>query len=47
MPIVGWAIVGAIAVVLVTLIVRKNHQLKAEYALSATAKTAEKETAAV
>ena len=34
MPIVGWAIVAAIAAILTVLIIRKNNQLKAEYALS-------------
>ena len=35
MPIVGWAIVAAIAALFTVLIIRKNKQLKAEYALSA------------
>ena len=35
MPIVGWAIVLAIAVVFTVMIIRKNKQLKAEYALNA------------
>jgi len=38
MPILGWAIVGAFALILAVLIARKNKQLKAEYALSASAK---------
>ena len=38
MPIVGWAIVGLFAAVLTVLIIRKNAQLKAEYALKASAK---------
>lgn len=37
MPIIGWAIVAAIVAVFTTLIIRKNKQLKAEYALNATA----------
>ena len=41
MPILGWAIVGAIALIITTLIIRKNIQLKEEYALSS--KAAEKE----
>ena len=36
MPIVGWAIVGIFAAILVILIVKKNNQLKSEYALNAT-----------
>ena len=43
MPIVGWAIVAAIAALLCVLIIRKNRQLKAEYALDG-AKATEKET---
>ena len=43
MPIVGWAIVAAIAAILTTLIIKKNKQIKAEYALSASAKK-QKET---
>ena len=42
MPIVGWAIVGIFAAILAVLIVKKNNQLKSEYALNATA--AKKET---
>jgi hypothetical protein len=38
MPILGWAIVGAFALILAILIAKKNKQLKAEYALSASAK---------
>ena len=34
MPIVGWAIVAVIAAILTALIIRKNKQLQAEYALS-------------
>ncbi|MBQ9805785.1 MAG: ferrous iron transporter B [Clostridia bacterium] len=34
MPILGWAIVAIFAAVLTVLIIRKNKQLKAEYALS-------------
>ena len=42
MPIVGWAIVAVFATVLTVLIIRKNKQIKAEYALkSATAKKKE------
>ena len=37
MPVVGWAIVALIAVILTSLIVKKNKQLKEEYALSASA----------
>ena len=37
MPIVGWAIVGLFAAILAVLIVRKNRQLKDEYALNAKA----------
>ena len=49
MPIVGWAIVAALVALFTVLIIRKNKQLKAEYALNATvAKVApEKETANV
>ncbi|MBE6577533.1 MAG: ferrous iron transporter B [Ruminococcaceae bacterium] len=36
MPIVGWTIVGVFAAVLVVLIIRKNKQLKDEYALKGT-----------
>ena len=43
MPVVGWAIVAAIAVILTSLIIRKNKQIKAEYDLS-TSTTAKKET---
>jgi len=35
MPIVGWAIVLAIAAIFTLMIIRKNRQLKAEYALKA------------
>ena len=35
MPVVGWAIVIAIAAIFTVMIVRKNNQLKAEYALKA------------
>ena len=38
MPILGWAIVAIFAAVLTVLIIRKNRQLKEEYALSANAK---------
>ena len=38
MPILGWAIVAIFATVLTVLIIRKNRQLKDEYALSANAK---------
>ena len=38
MPILGWAIVAIFAAVLTILIIRKNRQLKEEYALSANAK---------
>ena len=34
MPILGWAIVGLFAAILTILIIRKNNQLKAEYALN-------------
>ena len=44
MPIVGWAMVALFAIILTVLILRKNRQLKAEYALNAKAK---KETANV
>ncbi|MBP3369965.1 MAG: hypothetical protein J6L85_04355, partial [Clostridia bacterium] len=44
MPIVGWAIVAVFAAILVTLIIRKNKQLKAEYALEAAKKSEKKET---
>ncbi len=37
MPIVGWAVVAAIVATLTTLILKKNKELKAEYALSAQA----------
>lgn len=43
MPVVGWTIVAAIAVILTSLIIRKNKQIKAEYDLS-TSTTAKKET---
>ncbi len=43
MPIVGWVIVAAIVLTLVILIIRKNKQLKKEYALKEAAKK-EKET---
>lgn len=33
MPIVGWAFVAAVAAILTVLIIRKNRELKAEYAL--------------
>jgi len=35
MPVVGWAIVLAIAVIFATLIIRKNKQIKSEYSLKA------------
>ena len=35
MPFVGWAIVLAIAAIFTLMIIRKNRQLKAEYALKA------------
>jgi len=35
MPIVGWAIVGAFALVLSVLIIKKNNEIKNEYALKA------------
>ena len=35
MPILGWVIVLAIAAVFTVMIIRKNKQLKAEYALNA------------
>ncbi|MBQ4274595.1 MAG: ferrous iron transporter B, partial [Clostridia bacterium] len=38
MPILGWAIVAIFAAVLTVLIIRKNRQLKDEYALSAKSK---------
>ena len=38
MPIVGWAFVAAIAALLTVLIIRKNKQLKAEYALNTKSK---------
>ena len=38
MPILGWAIVAIFATVLTVLIIRKNRQLKDEYALSAKSK---------
>ena len=34
MPVVGWAIVAAFAAILTVLILRKNKQLKDEYALN-------------
>ena len=36
MPILGWVIVGAFAAILTVLIIRKNNQLKGEYALTGT-----------
>ncbi len=42
MPILGWAIVALFAAVITVLIIRKNKQLKAEYALAG--KAAHKET---
>ena len=42
MPIAGWAVVGVIAVVIAVLIIKKNQQLKAEYALSKSAKESAK-----
>ena len=44
MPIVGWAIVAVFAAILVTLIIRKNKQLKAEYVLETAKKSEKKET---
>ena len=44
MPIVGWAIVAVFATILAILIVRKNKQLKAEYALEGAKSAAKKET---
>ena len=38
MPILGWAIVGSFAAILVVLIIRKNKQLKAEYELKGSAR---------
>ncbi len=38
MPIVGWAIVGAIAAIITVLIIRKNAEIKREYAIGAKAK---------
>ncbi len=38
MPVLGWAIVAVIAVVIVSLIIKKNKQLKEEYALGTSAK---------
>ena len=38
MPLLGWAIVAAFAAVLTVLIIKKNRQLKDEYALSAKSK---------
>ncbi len=46
MPILGWAVVALFATILTALIVRKNKQLKAEQALSASAK-AKKQTVSV
>ena len=46
MPVVGWAIVAAIAVILTSLIIRKNKQIKAEYALNAS-NAAHKQTVSV
>ena len=40
MPIVGWAIVALFAAILTILIIKKNRQLKDEYALSAKSKQA-------
>ena len=40
MPIVGWAIVALFAAILAILIIKKNCQLKDEYALSAKSKQA-------
>ena len=40
MPIVGWAIVALFAAILAILIIKKNRQLKDEYALSAKSKQA-------
>ena len=34
MPIVGWAVVGVFATILTVLIIKKNNELKTEYALS-------------
>ena len=45
MPVVGWAIVAVIAIILTALIVKKNKELKSEYALSG--KSEKKETATV
>ena len=40
MPIVGWAIVALFAIIIGVLIVKKNKELKAEYALDAKKKQA-------
>jgi len=45
MPVVGWAIVAVIAIILTALIVKKNKELKSEYTLSG--KSEKKETANV
>ncbi|MBQ9759906.1 MAG: ferrous iron transporter B, partial [Clostridia bacterium] len=42
MPIVGWVIVGGFAAILAALIIKKNRELKAEYALKAEKKAKEK-----
>ena len=47
MPIVGWAIVAAIVAVFTILIIRKNKQLKAEYALGTKVAEKAKETVGV
>ena len=38
MTVLGWAFVALFAVIITVLIIKKNKQLKAEYALSASAK---------
>lgn len=42
MPIVGWAIVGAIVAIFAVVIIRKQKEMKAEYELKARSKAAEK-----
>ena len=44
MPIVGWAVEAVIAVILTTLIIKKNKELKEEYALGAKSSESVKET---
>ena len=44
MPIVGWAVEAVIAVILTTLIVKKNKDIKEEYALGAKSSESAKET---